>query len=43
MAVPREEWGQNLLGVALMNVRERIRKESEGRAEVIEDEGLGNT
>ncbi|KAH0356622.1 hypothetical protein KCU81_g195, partial [Aureobasidium melanogenum] len=33
MAVPREEWGQNLLGVALMNVRERIRKESEGRAE----------
>ncbi|KAH0266591.1 DUF1768-domain-containing protein, partial [Aureobasidium melanogenum] len=43
MAVPCEEWGQNLLGVALMNVRERIRREAEGREEVIQDEGVGNT
>ena len=26
---PKEKWGQNLLGKALMNVRERIRKEME--------------
>lgn len=39
LAVPREKWGQNLLGVALMNVREKVRKEAEGRAESTEDEG----
>ncbi|CAD0106152.1 unnamed protein product [Aureobasidium uvarum] len=27
LATPREKWGQNLLGTALINVRERIRKE----------------
>lgn len=29
LAVPREKWGQNLLGVALMNLRDRIRQETE--------------
>lgn len=43
LATTHEKWGQNLLGVALMNVRERIRKESEGQAEVMKDEGVGNT
>ena len=28
--VPREEWGQNLLGIALMNVRKKIRDEEAG-------------
>lgn len=39
LAVPREKWGQNLLGIALMNVRERIREEAEGRAEAAVDQG----
>lgn len=39
LAVPKEKWGQNLLGIALMNVRERIRKEVEDRAESAVDEG----
>ncbi|KAH0159541.1 DUF1768-domain-containing protein, partial [Aureobasidium melanogenum] len=39
LAVPREKWGQNLLGIALMNVRERIRKEIEGRVETAVDQG----
>lgn len=28
LSMPREKWGQNLLGEALMNVRDRIRQES---------------
>ncbi|KEQ76030.1 DUF1768-domain-containing protein, partial [Aureobasidium namibiae CBS 147.97] len=28
--VPREKWGQNLLGIALMNVRKKIRDEEAG-------------
>lgn len=27
-SIPRNKWGQNLLGEALMNVRERLRRES---------------
>jgi len=30
LVTPREKWGQSLLGTALMNVRERIRREEEG-------------
>ncbi|KAH0369893.1 DUF1768-domain-containing protein, partial [Aureobasidium melanogenum] len=40
LTTPREEWGYNLLGNALMNVRERIRKEAEGGAEVKESDGV---
>ena len=29
----REKWGTNLLGTALMNVRERIRREEEGEGD----------
>ncbi|KAI4717152.1 hypothetical protein E4T48_06629 [Aureobasidium sp. EXF-10727] len=29
LTTPRDNWGQNLLGTALMNVRERIRKDVE--------------
>ncbi|KAG9576511.1 DUF1768-domain-containing protein, partial [Aureobasidium melanogenum] len=39
LAVPREKWGWNLLGIALMNVRERIREEAEGRVEAAVDQG----
>ncbi|KAI4841762.1 DUF1768-domain-containing protein [Aureobasidium sp. EXF-8845] len=37
LEIPREKWGQNLLGTALMNVREKIRKETE------KEEGQVNT
>lgn len=30
LVTPRQQWGQSLLGTALMNVRERIRREEEG-------------
>jgi ribA/ribD-fused uncharacterized protein len=36
--VSREKWGQNLLGIALMNVREKIKKEDAGEEEVKESE-----
>jgi ribA/ribD-fused uncharacterized protein len=35
----RSKWGLNLLGKALMEVRERIRKEEEGEKEVASDAG----
>lgn len=33
----RKDWGFNLLGKALMAVRERIRKEEEGATEAVEE------
>jgi len=29
LVTPRQKWGQSLLGTALMNVREKIRREEE--------------
>jgi len=34
----RHRWGKNLLGKALMNVRERLKKEEEEEEEKIEEE-----
>jgi ribA/ribD-fused uncharacterized protein len=34
LVTPREKWGQNLLGTALMNVREKIRREEEVQTDV---------
>ncbi|KAI4731995.1 hypothetical protein E4T49_00356 [Aureobasidium sp. EXF-10728] len=36
--VSRERWGQNLLGVALMNVREKIRAEEAGEEEEVDND-----
>ncbi|KAI5203140.1 hypothetical protein E4T39_04398 [Aureobasidium subglaciale] len=36
--VSREQWGQNLLGIALMNVRRKIRAEEAGEEEDEDDE-----
>jgi ribA/ribD-fused uncharacterized protein len=36
--VSRDKWGQNLLGIALMSVREKIKKEDAGEKEVKESE-----
>lgn len=31
---PRDKWGQNLLGIALMNVRDKVRHEAEATCEI---------
>jgi ribA/ribD-fused uncharacterized protein len=40
---PRDEWGQNLLGIALMNVRNRIRKEDAEAQEGIDESDSDTT
>jgi len=40
--VPRQKWGQNLLGISLMNVREKIRDEEAGEEDEEVDESDSN-